>query len=101
MYLYAKTFLMEMTIRLHASELDETLAGRLRALFQGKRIYLTIEDDADSTDETAFVLNDAVARERILQSVSNIRSHSAVRTFSTVEELQQYLNEPGHANVNH
>ena len=61
---------MHSTYRLNASELDDNFLEGLRATFRGKEIEIVVSE----VDETEYLLQSKVNRERLLAAKENIEN---------------------------
>lgn len=59
------------TFRLSSDDLDAAFLEKVKSLFAHREVEIIVRDpDADETD---YLLNDPQTRERLLESVANIR----------------------------
>jgi uncharacterized protein (DUF2249 family) len=76
---------MEATIKLKVSELDENLFQKIKKLFEGKSVTITISSDED---ETSYLLSNAENEKFLLESMAEEPSVSF-----TIEEFEKRVNE--------
>ena len=66
---------MYATYTLEADELDQRFLDMLKTLFNHRKIEISICEAAEgSTDETAYLLESSVNRERLLAAIENVES---------------------------
>ncbi len=83
---------MDTLVRLNADELNTGLIDFIKTSFKGKRIALHIYED--EMDETEYLLSDPVTKQRLLESIENVKEGKNMKAY-TMEELQaMFLNEP-------
>lgn len=84
---------MDTLVRLNADELNQSLIEFIKSSFKGKRIAVHIYED--EMDETAFLLNDPIHREKLLQSVQEVTQKKGGLKEYTLDEIKaMFLNEP-------
>lgn len=83
---------MDTLLRLKAEELNTGLIDFIKTSFKGKRIALHIYED--EMDETEYLLSDPIAKQRLLQSVENVKHMRNLKEY-TMEEINSYLNDAG------
>ena len=88
---------MDTIVRVKADELNNSLIDFIKASFKGKKIALHIYED--ETDETEFLLSDPLAKQRLLESVENVKQNRHLKEY-TMEDIISYLNEPGDEKIN-
>lgn len=82
---------MDTLLKLKAEELNMTLIDFIKASFKGKKIAVHIYED--EMDETEYLMSDPITRQRLLESIENVK-HKRNITEYTMEEINSYLNEP-------
>ena len=66
---------MYTTYRLNADELDMKFVKSLRSAFKGKEIEIAVCETAEvESDETAYLLQSEVNRNRLLKAIDNIEN---------------------------
>ena len=84
---------MDTLVRVKADELNNSLVDFIKSAFKGKKIVVHIYED--EADETEFLLSDPVTKQRLLESIQNVKKNSSLKEY-TMEDIISYLNEPGH-----
>ena len=80
-------------MRVKADDLNNSLIDFIKSSFKGKKIAVHIYED--ETDETEYLMNDPVAKQRLLESIENVNQNRNLKEY-TMDEIMSYLNEPGH-----
>ena len=83
---------MDTLVRVKADDLNSSLIDFIKASFKGKKITLHIYED--ETDETEDLLSDPVTKQRLLESIENIKKDRHLKEY-TMEDIMSYLNESG------
>jgi hypothetical protein len=76
---------MEASIKLKASELDDNLFQKIKKLFEGRTVTITISSE---DDETSYLLSNAENEKFLLESMAEEPSVSF-----TIEEFEKKVNE--------
>ena len=84
---------MDTLVRVKADDLNNSLIDFIKSSFKGKRIAVHIYED--ETDETEYLMNDPIAKKRLLESIENVNQKRNLKEY-TMDEIMSYLNEPGH-----
>jgi len=84
---------MDTLVRVKADDLNNSLIDFIKSSFKGKKIAVHIYED--ETDETEYLMNDPVAKQRLLESIENVNQNRNLKEY-TMDEIMSYLNEPGH-----
>jgi len=84
---------MDTLVRVKADDLNSSLIDFIKSSFKGKRIAVHIYED--ETDETEYLMNDPIAKKRLLESIENVNQKRNLKEY-TMDEIMSYLNEPGH-----
>jgi antitoxin YefM len=63
---------MTTTFQLNETEMNEQFLVALKSLFKGQNLTVTVES-AEELDETAYLLSSPANRERLLQSIQNVK----------------------------
>ena len=84
---------MDTLVRINADELNSSLVDFIKSAFKGKKIAVHIYED--ETDENEFLLNDPTTKQRLLESVENVKANRHLKEY-TMNDIISYLNEPGH-----
>lgn len=64
---------MTTTFQLNESEINDQFLVALKTLFKDRNLTLTVEVAEDEQDETDYLLSSPANRDRLLQSVQNVR----------------------------
>ncbi len=80
---------MDTLLRGSAEEINISLVDFIRAAFKGKKVAVHIYEDMEM-DETEYLLSDPIAKERLLQSIENVKNMHNLKEFS-IEEINGYL----------
>lgn len=83
---------MDTLVRIKADELNNSLVDFIKSAFKGKKIAVHIYEDP--MDETEFLFSDPVNKQRLLESVENVKANRNLKEY-TMEDIISYLNEPG------
>jgi len=84
---------MDTLLRGNADEINVSLVEFIRSAFKGKKVAVHIYED-DEMDETEYLLSGPIAKERLLESVENVKNLRNLKEY-TLEELNSYFNDPG------
>lgn len=79
-------------MRMNADELNPIFLDFIKQSFKGKRIALHIYED--EMDETDYLLNDPIHKEKILQTVAEVNQQKDLKTYTLDELKTMFLNEP-------
>lgn len=82
---------MDTLIRVNANELNHNLIDFIKLSFKDKRIAVHIYED--EMDETEYLLSDPITKQRLLESIENVKHMRNLKEY-TIEEISSYLNEP-------
>lgn len=72
---------MQATYRLKASELDDRFLSGLKATFQDQEIEIIV----CTVDETDYLLKSPANKDRLLQSIENVKSQTNLVEVSLAE----------------
>jgi len=83
---------MDTLVKTTADEINSSLIDYIKKAFKGKKIAVHIYEDQE--DETDYLLNDAVTKKRLLESVENVSKNSNLKEYS-IKEIESILNDDG------
>ncbi len=84
---------MDTLLRGNADEINTSLIDFIKSTFKGKKVAVHIYED-NEMDETEYLLSDPVGRERLLQSVEEVKQGKGLQKYSLEELKTMLLNEP-------
>lgn len=64
---------MTTTFQLNEAEINDQFLVALKTLFKDQNLTLTVETADEIKDETAYLLSSSINRDRLLQSIQNVR----------------------------
>lgn len=83
---------MDTLVKTTADEINTSLIDFIKKAFKGKKIAVHIYED--ETNETDYLLSDAVTKKRLLESVENVNKNSSLKEYS-IKEIESILNDDG------
>jgi hypothetical protein len=84
---------MDTLLKGNADEINASLVDFIRSTFKGKKIAVHIYED-NEMDETEYLLSDPVGRERLLQSIEEVKHGKGLKEYTLGELKTMFLNEP-------
>ncbi len=69
----------------------------LTGSFKGKKIAVHIYED--EMDETEYLMSDPIARQRLLESIENVKKGKNMKVYTVDELNEMFLKEPVSSNL--
>jgi antitoxin YefM len=86
---------MYTTFHLKASELNEEFLKKLKTLFKGKNISLSVEEDMD---ETEYLLSTEANRKHLMEAIENVEKGNLVKISG--EDWKKYRKSKNFKDLN-